>query len=231
MQKLSCIKPDDADIIGNLLLPEIKIILYIAFIICLFFIKDLTVYLLIFVAISILLLRIPLKSLKSGWITISLFLIFTFISNALFQHGKIIYRTGHLVITEEGLNIASMMTMRVFLMIAGAKLLTATTKIELLVNAFAKILRPLERLGIPVSEFFSTMGLAMKSLPLLKNQIGEIYREKIKDKNITGFWNRAKAISIFLIPLFLKTIQSPEMFFNEELKNEKESYFLDEKND
>lgn len=213
------------------MLPEIKIILYIAFIICLFFIKDLTVYLLIFVAISILLLRIPLKSLKSGWIPISLFLIFTFISNVLFQHGKIIYRTGPLIITEEGLNIASMRTMRVFFMIAGAKLLTATTKIELLVNAFAKILRPLERLGIPVSEFFSTMGLTMKSLPLLKNQIDEIYREKIKDKNITGFWNRAKAISIFLIPLFLKTIQSPEMFFNEELKNEKESYFSDERND
>ncbi len=202
------------------MLPEFKIILYITFIICLFFIKDITVYLLIFVAISILLLRVPFKSLKSGWIPISLFLLFTFISNVLFQHGKIVYGTGSLVITEEGLNIAAIRTMRVFFMIAGAKILTATTGIELLVNAFGKILRPLERLGMPVNEFISTMGLTMKSLPLLKKQILETYGEQIKDRNITGFWKRAKAISIFLVPLFLKTIQSPEVFFDEELKNE-----------
>lgn len=197
------------------MLPEFKIISYITFIVCLFFIKDLTVYLLIFVAISILLLMVPFRSLKSGWIPISLFLIFTFISNLLFQHGKIVYKTGPFVITEEGFNIAAVRTMRVFFMIAGAKILTATMGIEGLVNAFAKILKPLERLGMPVSEFFSTMELTMKSLPLLKKQINGSYRDNIKDRRITGFWKRAKAISMFLIPLFLKTIQSPETFFKE----------------
>jgi energy-coupling factor transport system permease protein len=196
--------------------PEIKIILYIVFVVFLLLIKDVIVYLFILVAISIFLLRMPFKSLKSGWIPISLFLLFTFISNILFQHGRILYSKGPLIITEEGLNIAVIRTMRVFFMIAGAKILTTTTQMELLVGAFSKILKPLERLGIPVVDFFSTMGLTLKSLPTLKDQITMTYREKVKEGNITGFWNRAKVISMFLIPLLVKSIQSPEIFFEQD---------------
>lgn len=199
--------------------PEIKIIFYVFFIICLFLIKDITVYLFILFAISLLLFRIPFKSLKTGWISISLFLLFTFISNVFFQHGRILYSVGSLVITEEGLNISAIRTMRVFFMIVGAKILTATTQIELLVGAFGKILKPLERLGIPVVEFFSTMGLTMKSLPRLKDQIAETYKEKVNEGDIKGFWDRAKVISKFLMPLLVKSIQSPEIFFKENSRN------------
>jgi energy-coupling factor transport system permease protein len=199
--------------------PEIKIVLYIIFIVCLFLIKDVTVYLFITVAILIFLLRLPFKSLKSGWIPISLFLLFTFLSNVLFQHGRILYSKGHLVITEEGLNIASLRTMRIFFMIAGAKILTATTQIELLIGAIGKILKPLERLGIPVIDFFSIMGLTMKSLPRIKDQIAETYKEKVRGEDVKGFWNRVKVISFFLMPLFIKSIQSPEIFFEDERKS------------
>jgi len=199
--------------------PEIKIVLYIIFIVCLFLIKDVTVYLFIAVVILILFLMVSFKSLKSGWIPISLFLFFTFLSNVLFQHGRILYSKGPLVITEEGLNIASLRTMRIFFMIAGAKILTATTQIELLIGAIGKILKPLERLGIPVVDFFSTMGLTMKSLPRIKDQIAETYKEKVKGEDVKGFWNRVKVISFFLMPLFIKSIQSPEIFFEDEKKS------------
>ncbi|MEW6001879.1 MAG: energy-coupling factor transporter transmembrane component T [Nitrospirota bacterium] len=195
--------------------PEIKIILYVSFVACLFIIKDMTAYAFIFIVIIMSLSRIPLKSLKRGWIPISLFLLFTFISNALFQHGRILYIIGPVIITQEGLTIASVRTMRVFFMIAGAKLLTATTPIEQLVAAFGNMLKPLEKLGIPVVEFFMTTGLTMKALPGLKNQIALTYREKIKENNITGFRGRARVISMFLLPLFIKSLQSPEMFFND----------------
>ncbi len=199
--------------------PEIKIVLYIIFIFCLFLIKDVTVYLFITVAILIFLLRLPFKSLKSGWIPISLFLLFTFLSNVLFQHGRILYSKGPLVITEEGLNIASLRTMRIFFMIAGAKILTATTQIESLIGAIGKILKPLERLGIPVIDFFSIMGLTMKSLPRIKDQIAESYKEKVRGEDVKGFCNRVKVISFFLMPLFIKSIQSPEIFFEDERKS------------
>jgi energy-coupling factor transport system permease protein len=205
------------------LIPEIKIFLYIFFVICLFFIKDLTVYAVIFIVILPLLFRIPFKSLKSGWIPISLFLLFTFVSNALFQPGRILFGSGPLVITAEGLDIASVRTLRVLFMIAGAKILTSTTEFGMLANALERIFSPLERLGVPVHEFFSAMGLTMRSLPALKEQMVREYREKVKGGDIRGFLNRARAISMFLIPLFVRSMQSPESFFDDEAGDERKN--------
>jgi energy-coupling factor transport system permease protein len=205
------------------LIPEIKIFLYIFFVVCLFFIKDLTVYAVIFIVILPLLFRIPFKSLKSGWIPISLFLLFTFVSNALFQPGRILFGSGPLVITAEGLDIASVRTLRVLFMIAGAKMLTSTTEFGILANALERIFSPLERLGVPVHEFFSAMGLTMRSLPALKEQMVREYREKVKGGDIRGFLNRARAISMFLIPLFVRSMQSPESFFDDEAGDERKN--------
>jgi energy-coupling factor transport system permease protein len=202
------------------LLPEIKILFYIAFIIGLFFIKNLLFAFAIFTLTALLLARIPVPSLIGGWIPITIFLFFTFFSNLFFQHGRILYQTGPLFITEEGLTVALLRTIRIFCMIAGAKILTAATGIEPLINAFAKLLKPFEGLGVPVEEFFSTMGLTMKSLPRLKEQVVREYRATVKDRKITGFRSRAKVISSFLMPLFVKSIRSPEMFLNKGEKSE-----------
>jgi energy-coupling factor transport system permease protein len=197
------------------LLPEIKILIYIAFIVGLFFMKNLLFSFGIFILMAILLASIPMSSLIRGWIPITIFLFFTFFSNLFFQHGRILFQAGPLFVTEEGLTAALLRTIRIFCMIAGAKILTATTGIEPLISAFAQLLKPFERLGVPVKEFFSTMGLTMKSLPRLKEQVVREYRTTIQDGKITGFRNRAKVISSFLMPLFVKSIQSPETFLNE----------------
>ena len=203
------------------MIPEIKILLYVFFVICLFFIKDLTVYMIVFLVILLPLPMMPFKSLKSGWIPISLFLLFTFISNVLFQPGRVLFQSGPFAVTAEGINIASVRTLRVFFMIAGAKILTATTEIGLLIKGLERIFGPLERFRVPVHEFFSAMGLTMKSLPALKEQVVKEYREKVKDGNVTGFLNRARAVSMFLIPLFVRSLQSPESFFEDEEGDER----------
>lgn len=101
-------------------------------------------------------------------------------------------------------------------MIAGAKILSATTTIESLVDACGRMLKPLERFGVPVTEFFSTAGLTMKSLPRLKAHLIATYKQKVKEDSIPGFFNRIKIVSFFLLPLIAKSIQSPEMFFKDD---------------
>jgi len=198
--------------------PEIRIILYTAFVICLFFIKGPAAYLFIFltVLLAIIILRVSFKVFKSGWVPISLLLLFTFISNALFQHGKIWYQTGPLIITDEGLDIAFIRTVRVLLMIAGAKILTATTTPDSLASALGTFLRPLRRLKIPVDDLLQIMALTLKSLPRLKKEIVGNYREKISRENINGFRDRVRVISAQLVPIFIMCMQVPEKYFNEE---------------
>jgi energy-coupling factor transport system permease protein len=200
--------------------PEIKIISYILFIAAIFLIQDITVYFLILLILFIFLIRIPWKSLKRGWIPISLLIFFTFLSNVLFQSGKVVCHAGPFLLTEEGINIALIRTMRLFFMIAGAKILTATTTIESLVGACGRMLKPLERFGVPVAEFFSTAGLTMKSLPRLKDHLIDTYKQKVKEDSIQGFLSRIKIISLFLLPLIAKSLQSPEIFFKDDGKTD-----------
>jgi hypothetical protein len=135
-----------------------------------------------------------------------------------FHHGKVLYHSGGFIITEEGITIAAMRTLRLLLMISGAKIVMATTSIESLVAALGKIFRPVERLGLPVTEFFSTMGLVMQSLPKLKKEIAGIYNKKIKEDGVSGFWDRTKIASQVFSDLFVKGLESPEKFLDDSSK-------------
>jgi energy-coupling factor transport system permease protein len=205
------------------LLPEIRIVLYIIFVVSLFLFVDLTAYLILLGVVVALLLTLPFKRLRSGIIPISLFLVFTFLSNVINQPGKIMFSTGPIILTEEGFHIALLRTMRLFFMIAGVKILMGYTETDQIINALGRLMSPLERLGIPVKDFFHTMGLTMKCFPVLKDTAAATYREKMKTDEIRGFWNRARMVSLFLLPMFVKSIQSPESFFEKGNINEEES--------
>jgi energy-coupling factor transport system permease protein len=166
-------------------------------------------------------MKVPFQTLKSGWIPISIFLLFTFLSNVFYRQGKIFFASGPVVITEEGIGIASLRTMRVLLMIAGAKVLMASAKNEEIINGLGRLLSPLQKLGVPVKDFFHTMGLTMKCFPVLKDMAAETYKNNVKTLAVNGFWERAKVVSGFLMPMVVKSIQSPEVFFERPERNEK----------
>jgi len=199
---------------------ELKIILYGVFVAGIFFIDNPVFYWINFAVIFLLLFKIPMNILKKGWIPISLFLTFTFFSNLLFRHGKVLCTAGPLVVTSEGLTDASVKTIRILFMIAGAKLMTGTMSVESLARAFGRLLKPLQHAGIPVNEFISTMGLTLKSLPVIREQFLTMYRVRMQQGTIRGFRNRARVVSAFLMPLFVKSIQTPEQFFEKKKKDE-----------
>lgn len=203
--------------------PEVSIILYIAFVVSLFFISHVTPYLVLLVVMIFLLMTVPRGQLKAGLLPISLFLLFTFISNVINQHGRILMTAGPFMITDEGLNIAMVRTVRLFLMIAGVKLMMARMKTEDIVHAGGRLLSPLEKLGLPIRDFFETMGLTITCFPVLRKMASETYRVKMRTETVHGFWNKTKLISLFLLPMFIKSIQSPETFFRESDTREKES--------
>ncbi len=201
--------------------PEISILIYILFIVTLFIVNNLTVYSIVFLILCALSLKVPYRALKSGWLPISLFLVFTFLSNVVNRHGKILFSVGSVVITDEGIHIAALKSLRVLFMIMGAKILMASSKTDDIVRALGRLLYPLEKIGIPVKDFFHTMGLTIKCFPVLKNMAMETYRENVKTANLKGFWDRARLVSVFLLPLFVKSIQYPEVFFEKNEIHEK----------
>ena len=195
--------------------PEIRILSYLFFVLSLFIFPDLTYFIVLFIVLSICLSRLPFRLLKAGWIPVGMFLFFTFISNVFNQHGRILYSAGPVLITQEGLQIAAIRTLRVFLMIGGVKFMMATTSMDAVIGALSKLLRPFEKVGIPVRDFFHVMGLTLKCFPILQESITAEYGRNITEANAGNLWQKARMIAMFLLPLFVESIRSPEIFFGE----------------
>jgi energy-coupling factor transport system permease protein len=194
------------------LLPEIKILFYIFFVVVVSVVSDLAAYTGIFFILCLFLLKVPFRAVKSGWIPIIIFLIFTFVSNVLHQHGKILFSSGLIVITEEGLNIAAIRTLRILYLIMGAKILIGTSKTEDIIHGLWTLLSPFERVGLPVKDFFYVMGLTLKCFPIQRISYMKI-TSKHNSANIRDM-EQARAVSAFLLLMFVKA-QAPESFFKE----------------
>jgi len=132
---------------------------------------------------------------------------------------------GPVTITEEGLRIASLRTLRVFDMVCAAKILTHITPLEAMIDSLKRVLRPLQRFGLPVHEFFSIMALTLQCFPVLKQKLYDRYSEKVKQRSgtltggtgtrniISNFRTAVALLASFMIPLFIESMTDPEKFF------------------
>jgi energy-coupling factor transport system permease protein len=192
----------------------LKISLYVIFIVALFFVRSISLQAFIAAAVSIVVLFVvPPRKIRGGIIPIMVFLLFTFAGNLFFHSGRIIYRFALLSVTDEGLVLAGIRTLRVFSMIFAAKLLTSVLSVDEMIRSLGSMLRPLERLGLPVKDFVSVLGLTMKFFPALMAGLLKEYAEHMKNVEIRGFRRRVRHMVSFLMPVFVRSIRSPESFF------------------
>lgn len=187
-------------------------VLYIIFSISLFVVKSINYHAVLAGIVTAVLFQIPINKVKSGLLPILLLLFFTFAGNLLFHPGRIIYETFFAAITDEGLYIAGIRTLRVFSMIFAAKILTHLLPLDRMLLSIVRIAGPLERAGLPVRDFFEIMGLTLKALPVLTQRLSEAYREDLGKNSIRGFRNRLRHLVSFMLPVFTESIHSPEEF-------------------
>ncbi len=193
--------------------PGVKLLIYSCFAAGLFLIRDVGPQLVIATCVLIALLFVPFRRVRGGFLPIMLFLGFTFVSNLFHQSGRVMYVFGSMVATYEGLRLAAVRTLRVFDMIYAAKILTAVTPLEEMIDSLRRIFQPLERVGLPVHDFFSAMALTLRAFPVLKQRLQENYRANIEGKGAARFDERVKLAVSFLIPLFVESMRNPEKFF------------------
>jgi len=96
--------------------------------------------------------------------------------------------------------------LRLFILILGAKTLTATTKAEDLVRAMTVLLGPLGRWK-PVREFIFTMSLTLRFLPIIYDEAQNLYRESISNSPEVTLMGKVKLSVLLLTPLFERSIK------------------------
>ncbi|MEN8262203.1 MAG: energy-coupling factor transporter transmembrane component T [Nitrospirota bacterium] len=191
-----------------------KILLYISLVIAVFISSSIYINLLFLLFVSVLACRVPLAALKRGLIPVSFFLVFTFISNVFFQEGKVVSDFLGLQVTEQGLMRGGELTLRLFILILGAKVLTATTGAEELVVGMQGLLGPLGRRAY-VKELINTMALTLRILPIVYDEAMESYRN-IKNSDGKGLKDRLKLAVLLLTTLFERSLKKAEEMSEED---------------
>lgn len=195
--------------------PRTKIVLMIAYITMIFFVKTFIGFGIVFVflAASILLSRVPVGKVLKSLKTIMFLVLFTVIMSLLFYAGKeedLIWRWGIIKVYRAGLINAGLMALRLMFLVVGPTLLTFTTTPVALTDGLESLLKPLTYIKFPVHELAMIMSIALRLIPTLVEETDKIQsaqKARCADFDSGNVFKRAKAMIPVLIPLFVSSFR------------------------
>ncbi len=193
--------------------PRTKLLLLVAYIIALFTASNWISYgaVLLFLAVSIWISKIPLKSILKGMKPLVLILVFTGILNLFFTGGQsVLVSFWGITITLEGVVRAFFMVARILMLIAGTFLLTYTTSPIALTDGLESLLGPLKKVRLPVHELSMMMCIALRFIPTLIEETDKIMsaqKARGADFESGNLITRVKALVPILVPLFISAFR------------------------
>ena len=193
--------------------PRTKLLILVIYIVALFTASNWISYgiVLAFLAISIWISTIPLKSILRGMKPLVMILIFTGILNLFFTAGEtVLVSFWGIDITLEGIVRAVFMMVRILMLITGTFLLTYTTSPISLTDGLESLLAPLKVLHLPVHELSMMMCIALRFIPTLIEETDKIMsaqKARGADFESGNLMQRVKALVPILVPLFISAFR------------------------
>lgn len=190
-----------------------KILAMLIFMIGIFMVNKFWVFGLVYLAgfIMLALAHIPPgKALRSvrGLVVL---LLFTTLINMFFTPGEqLLWQYGPLHLTMEGLVRSGLMLLRLVALVAFSGLLTFTTTPIELADALESLLKPLQRLGMPVHEFAMMMTIALRFIPVLLEEADKIVkaqRSRGADFRSGSLKRRLNSIIAVIVPLLYNALK------------------------
>lgn len=201
---------------GNSLLhrldPRVKFVGTLMFIISLFLFQGWVGYL-IATAVLVIMIKVskvPFSFMVKGLKAIVVLLVITLAFNIFLTPGTVIWQWKFLKITEEGLILAGKMAVRLVELVIGASLMTLTTTPNQLTDGLERLLRPLNKIHVPVHELALVMSIALRFIPILMEETDKIMKAQIArgaDFESGGVIKKIKAMVPLLVPLFVSAFR------------------------
>jgi energy-coupling factor transport system permease protein len=190
----------------------VKLIGTFAFIVSLFLFQTLYGYILVtaFLVAVIKLSKVPFRYIMKGLKAIIILLLFTVFFNMFLTPGDPILQYGIFKITREGLLNSARMALRLIYLIIGSSLMTLTTTPNQLTDGLEKVLKPLNRIKVPVHEIAMMMSIALRFIPILLEETDKIMKAQMArgaDFESGGILKRAKSLIPLLVPLFISAFR------------------------
>ena len=102
------------------------------------------------------------------------------------------------------------MAVRLIYLIMGSSIMTFTTTPNSLTDGIEKLLRPLNKIKVPVHEVAMMMSIALRFIPILLEETDKIMKAQIArgaDLESGNILQRAKAMVPILVPLFVSAFR------------------------
>ena len=202
-----------ADTPVHRLAPRTKLLCVILYIVALFSAKSVLTYgiMITVLAVSVLVSRVPFKSLTKGLKPVYFVVAFTAVMNMFFTAGTPVADVWLLrSITWEGVVAAVQMVLRIVMLIMGTFLMTATTSPIALTDGMESLLGPLKKLRLPIHELAMMMSIALRFIPILLDETDKIMKAQIArgaDFEHGNLVQKAKNLVPLLVPLFISAFR------------------------
>ena len=193
--------------------PRTKLVMLVVYIVALFVAVSWVSYalMLAFLIISVLISKIPPKSILRGMKPLVLILVFTGVLNLFFTTGEqVLVSFLGITIYVEGLSRAFFMVIRILMLISGTFLLTSTTSPIALTDGLESLLGPLKTIKVPVHELSMMMCIALRFIPTLIEETDKIMsaqKARGADFESGKLMERVKALIPILVPLFISAFR------------------------
>ena len=92
-------------------------------------------------------------------------LLITVVFNIILTPGEVLWRFGIIKVTREGLVLAGRMAIRLVYLVIGSSIMTLTTTPNQLTDGLERLLRPLNKIRVPVHEIAMMMSIALRPDP------------------------------------------------------------------
>ena len=197
-----------ADSMIHKLDPRTKLVGTIAFIVSVFLFHTFLGYAVagVFLAGMILMSKVPVKFIFKGLKTIFMLLLITIFFNMILTPGEVVWKLGFLKVTKEGLVLAGTMAIRLVFLVIGSSIMTLTTTPNQLTDGLERLLRPLNKIHVPVHDIAMMMSIALRFIPILLEETDKIMKAQTArgaDFDTGNLLQRAKAMVPLLVPLFV----------------------------
>lgn len=200
------------DSIVHRLDPRVKIAATLVFICSLFVVNQAAGYIVavLFLAAAIRLSHVPFRFMMRGMRAILFLLLITFFFNLFLTPGEAVVHVWKLTITREGISLAVKMAVRLSLLIIGSSVMTLTTTPNNLTDGLEKMLKPLQKLRVPVHEVAMMMSIALRFIPILLEETDKIMKAQMARGASFDEGNliqKAKSMVPLLVPLFISAFR------------------------
>ena len=192
--------------------PRTKLFGTMVFIISLFLSDNIVTYVIatLFLVMCIRLSKVPFSFMVRGLKAIVFLLLISVSFNLFLTDGKVLFQIGFLKITQEGIATACFMGLRLMYLVIGSSVMTLTTTPNQLTDGLEKLMRPLNKIKVPVHEIAMMMSIALRFIPILMEETDKIMKAQIArgaDFESGNIIQRAKAMIPLLVPLFISAFR------------------------